>query len=261
MANLTKNKLALRDILKATLGFPIMVPLARVTFLVLCACSSASSVAATNTQPTDQAKREGAKLQHEKLRALIAANSSLQTTKQHQLQHLREKYRGVDFTTIYHPSDLTTKAGINRARERLDLYGAMTTELDAVMQHYWDDWERTINSNDLDEPLAGALRSGFSRAKPEIASNYASWIQAMRGSSAAISQLLDVAQRHLGKFWLLGDQLKSSDAVTEKEMESSLRYVAVAAQRNNDTRHAALGTRDPTRPLIHAALFQAEEST
>jgi hypothetical protein len=91
------------------------------------------------------------------------------------------------------------------------LYGAMTTELDAVVQQYWDDWERTINSNDLDEPLAGALRSGFSRAKPEIAGNFADWIQAMRGSSAAISQLLNVAQRHLGKFSLLGDQLRYRD--------------------------------------------------
>jgi hypothetical protein len=235
--------------------------LARVTFLVLCTCSSASSVEAANTQPTDQAKWERAKLQHEKLRALIAANSALETTKQHQLQHLQEKYRGVDFTTIYHVSDLTTMAGINRARQRLDLYGAMTTELDAVVQQYWVDWERTINSNDLDDPLAGALRSAFSRAKPEIAGNYADWIQAMRGSSAAISQLLNVAQRHLGKFSLLGDQLRYRDAVTATELKSSLRYVAVAAQRNNDARHAALGTRDPARPLIRAALFQAEEST
>ncbi|MGC2030955.1 MAG: hypothetical protein WA642_13130, partial [Steroidobacteraceae bacterium] len=81
-------------------------------------------------------------------------NSALETTKQHQLHHLQEKYRGVDFTTIYHVSDLTTMAGINRARQRLDLYGAMTTELDAVVQQYWVDWERTIYSNDLDEPLA-----------------------------------------------------------------------------------------------------------
>jgi hypothetical protein len=88
-----------------------------------------------------QAKWERAKLQHEKLRALIAANSALETTKQHQLQHLQEKYRGVDFTTIYHLSDLTTMAGINRARQRLDLYGAMTTELDAVVQQYWVDWD------------------------------------------------------------------------------------------------------------------------
>jgi hypothetical protein len=220
-----------------------------------------SIYAATTTQPTDQAKFERAKLQHEKLRALIATNLALETTKQHQVQHLQEKYDGIDFTTIYHPSDLTTMTGINRARQRLDLYGVMTTELDAVMQQYWDDWERTINSNDLDEPLAGALITGFSRAKPEIAGNYAGWIQAMRGSSAAISQLLNVAQRHLGKFWLQGDQVKSSDAVTAKELESSLRYVAAAAQRNNDARHAALSARDPTRPLIRAALLQAEEST
>jgi hypothetical protein len=177
----------------------IIILLARVTFLVLCACSSASSVEATKIQPTDQAKWERAKLQHEKLRTLIAANSALETTKQHQLQHLQEKYRGVDFTTIFHLSDLTTIAGINRARQRLDLYGAMAAELDAVVRQYWDDWERTINSNDLDEPLAGALRSGFSRAKPEIAGNYADWVQAMRGSSAAVSQLLNVAQRHLGQ--------------------------------------------------------------
>jgi hypothetical protein len=238
-----------------------MNPLAGITFLVLCVSSSASSVASTNIQPTDQTNWERAKLQHDKLRALIAANWVLETTKQHQLQHLQEKYRGVDFTTIYHLSDLTTMAGIQRARQRLDLYGEMTTELGAVVQQYWDDWERTINSNDLDEPLAGALRSGFSRAKPEITGNYADWIQAMRGSSAAISQLLNVAQRHLGKFWLLGDQLKYSNAVTAREFESSLRYVAAAAQRNNDARHAALRTHDPTRQLIRAALFQVEKST
>ncbi|MGC2030883.1 MAG: hypothetical protein WA642_12755 [Steroidobacteraceae bacterium] len=220
-----------------------------------------SIYAATTTPPTDQAKFERAKLQHERLRALIATHLDLETTKQHQLQHLQEKYLGIDFTTIYNPSDLTSMTGINRARQRLDLYGAMTTELDAVMQQYWDDWERAINSNDLDEPLAGALISGFSRAEPEIAGNYAGWIQAMRGSSAAISQLLKVAQRHLGKFSLLGDQLRYRDAVTAKEFESSLRYVAAAAQRNNDARHAALGARDPTRPLIRAALLQAEEST
>jgi hypothetical protein len=238
-----------------------MMPLARVAFLVLCACASANGVEATNIPPTDQANWERAKLQHEKLRALIAAHLALETTKQHELQRLDEKYRGVDFTTVYRPSDLTAMSGINRARQRLDLYDAMTTELDAVMQRYWDDWEHTINSNDLDEPLAGALRSGFSRAKPEIAGNYAGWIQAMRGSSAAISQLLDVAQRHLGKFWLLGDQLKASDAVSTKELESSLRYVAAAALRNNQARRAALGTLDPTRPLIRAALFRIEEST
>lgn len=219
-----------------------------------------SIYAATTTQPTAHAKFERAKLQREKLRALIATNSALETTKLHQLKHLQEKYRGIDFTTIYHPSDLTSMTGINRTRQRLDLYDAMTTELDAVMQQYWDDWERTINSNDLDEPLAGALVSGFSRAKPEIAGNYAGWIQAMRGSSAAISQLLNVAQRHLGTFSLLGDQLRYRDAVTAKELESSLRYVAAAAQRNNDARHAALSARDPTRPLIQAALLQAEES-
>jgi hypothetical protein len=97
-----------------------MNPLVRVTLLALCVCPSASAVAATSIPPTDQAKWERAKLQHEKLRALLATHSALLATEQYQIHRLQEKYHGIDFTTVYQRSDLTTIVRINRARQRLD---------------------------------------------------------------------------------------------------------------------------------------------
>jgi hypothetical protein len=219
------------------------------------------SIAPARSMPADQSDYASAILQHDKVRALLAQQIALEKIKLQQIHELAQKYPGIDSTTIFQEKDLVTMGGIHGSRLRLKRFEAMTTEIDLIQGHYWRDWERAVNSNDLDQPLSGSIKISFRQAKPQIMLNYAQWLQAMRDNAIAISGLLQTAEHLLGTITWTGSTLKASNPAVLADLENSLHKVETAAQHDNEARHTALRTVDPTLQLIRAALFSGELST
>ena len=210
--------------------------------------------------PTPAVLAQRTAIQHDKLRHLIQAHLDTQTTFQNQHKHLKDAYGDVEFTNVYQHIDLATMGGIHTVRERLTRLDAKTKGFAAAQKESLTRWKYQVSTTDLDEPLGSELKATFFAVEPTIVARYSAWFDAMRDNAAAITLLLDIAERHLGKLQWHDGQLSAIDKRTSIELLAAQKSLADAERRYNETGRAALDSRDPTPQFIGAALQELEKT-
>lgn len=190
----------------------------------------------------------------EKILALLRAKLELAKQLQSDLVKLRSRYAGIDFDTVYEESDLVSAEGLGAARQRLRQYLSMVENLGTIQSHYWAGWSALIGNTSLGEPLTTQVKATFAKNHPLVRQQYDNWLAAGRSHGAAISRLLDFADRNLGKLKIQKDRLVIGEPALEARFKEIDRGIENATRQNNQTRRAALGADDGVTELLKKAL-------
>jgi hypothetical protein len=166
----------------------------------------------------------------------------------------------VDVDQIYQGIDLSTAAGIEVARQRVTAFNASNDDFAAALEEEWTALEGIVKTNDLDEPLAGEFAASWSADSAGMIPNHRAWTLAMRNDGVAVTQLLKVAERHLGQLQYSDGHLSATDKSVSIDLLAAQQAVTLAERRCTETGNAALvNPRKQTIRFVAAALKELEK--
>jgi hypothetical protein len=188
--------------------------------------------------------------QHKKLQRLLEAFLGIQTQLSSRVKELLDTYGQADVDKIYQGIDLSTPAGIEVARQRVTAFNALTDGFAAALEKSWAAFEGIVKTNDLDDPLASEFAASWSADSAGMIPNHRAWTLAMRNDGAAVTKLLEVAERHVGQLQYADGHLFTSDKSASIDLLAAQQAVTLAERRCTET-----GTPSLVRPKYQTVRF------
>jgi hypothetical protein len=231
-----------------------------VAALIVACAFSPLALAIQAPLPTQPGLAQRTEIQYEKLRHLLEATLAIETRFQNAIVHLQDTYGDVEVGNLYQGIDLTTVDGIHTVRQRLNALRAKYDAFTNAKEQYWAEEDEQVRTSDLAEPLASQFRDSLSTNQTETIPNYRAWFIAMRAYAAAVANLLDFADSHLGNLKWEKKRLIAPDTRVATDLLPALKVVAETQRRCNETGRAALDSVDRTTQFIHTAMQELEKT-
>jgi hypothetical protein len=231
-----------------------------VTALVIACAFSPLTSAIQAPLPTQPGLAQRAEIQYKQLRQLLEATLAIETRFQNAIVHLQDTYGDVEVGNLYQGIDLTTVEGIHTVRQRLNDFRAKYDAFKVAKERYWAEEEKQVSTSDLAEPLASQFRDSLVTDQTETIRNYRAWFNATRQYAAAVANLLDFSDSHLGNLEWDKKRLIAPDTRVAVDLLLTQRVVAETQRRCNETGRAALDSVDHPNQFIRAAMRELEKA-
>ncbi len=112
---------------------------------------------------------------------------------------LDRKFNSVDLSTILVPQNLISKDAIEASRQKLNTYKSLVAERDQMMSRHLALSEGIIRGSGLSESGVRDAMAGFNSSKESTVRTYADLAAAQLASVKASEDILNFAQRELGR--------------------------------------------------------------
>jgi hypothetical protein len=109
------------------------------------------------------------------------------------------KFNAVDLSTVLAAQNLVSKAAIDDSRKKLNSYKGAIAERDAMLKNHLTLSEQIIHNSGLSQSEVNAALAGLSASKGTVQKNYDDLTVAQMASIKATENILDFAQKGLGR--------------------------------------------------------------
>lgn len=134
------------------------------------------------------------------------------------------KFNAVDLDTVLMPQNLVSKASLDASRKKLNSYKAAIAERDAMLKKHLVLSEQIIRGSGLSEREVNEGMAGLNASKGPVAQGYADLTRTQLASVKATGDILDFAQRGLGRIAVQNGQPMFQ---TQPELEEYQRLIQV----------------------------------
>lgn len=142
---------------------------------------------------------------------------------------LGRKFNAVDLSTVLAPENIMSKVNIDASRKKLHSYKTMIGERDAMMKQHFVLSEQIIRGSGLTEREVNDALAGLNSNKGTLMQNYANLSRAQLDSVKAIEDILDFAQRELGRIIVQNGQLMFEAQLELDEYQRLMQAMTEAA--------------------------------
>lgn len=116
------------------------------------------------------------------------------------------RFNAIDLSTVLVAQNIVTKAGIDASRKKLNSYKAAIAERDAMLQKHFVLSEQIIRGSGMSEREVNNGMAGMNSSKGPISQNYADLTSAQMATVKATEDILNFAQKGLGRITVEGGQ-------------------------------------------------------
>lgn len=109
------------------------------------------------------------------------------------------KFNAIDLGTVLNTQNLVSKSGIEASRKKLNAYKAAISDRDAMLKKHFVISEQIIRNSGLTEREVNVGLAGLNSNKGPITQNYADLTRTQLASVSATEDILNFAQRGLGR--------------------------------------------------------------
>lgn len=109
------------------------------------------------------------------------------------------KFNAVDLSTVLAAQNLVNKASLDASRKKLNSYKAAIAERDAMLEKHFTLSEQLIRGSGLSEREVNDGLAGLNSNKGTVQKSYADLTEAQMASVKATEDILDFAQKGLGR--------------------------------------------------------------
>jgi hypothetical protein len=134
------------------------------------------------------------------------------------------KFNTVDLSTVLAAQNLVTKAGLDASLKKLNSYKGAIAERDAMLKKHFTLSEQIIRGSGLSEREVNEGLAGLNSSKGTVQKNYADLTTAQMASVKAIEDILDFAQKSLGRITVQNGQPMFQ---TQPELDEYRRLIQV----------------------------------
>ncbi|MDO9235735.1 MAG: hypothetical protein Q7U28_06830 [Aquabacterium sp.] len=134
------------------------------------------------------------------------------------------KFNAVDLGTVLTAQNLVNKASLDASRKKLNSYKAAIAERDAMLKKHLTLSEQIIRGSGLSEREVNEGLAGLNSSKGTVQKNYADLTIAQMASVKATENILDFAQKGLGRITVQNGQAMFQ---TQPELDEYSRLIQV----------------------------------
>lgn len=109
------------------------------------------------------------------------------------------KFNAVDLSTVLVAQNLVSKSGIDASRKKLNAYKAAIADRDAMLKKHFVLSEQIIRNSGVSDREVNDGLAGLNSSKGPITQNYADLTRTQLASVNATEDILNFAQRGLGR--------------------------------------------------------------
>jgi len=197
---------------------------------------------------------------HNKLLHILTEFRDIEIAFQKRVRHLQGTLGGIEVDNLYQGIDLSTMAGIQSARRRVKAFQEGYDEFSDAVEQQWAGYDRAVKNSDLAEPEASELRENLSADLSQTLPANRAWMSASRAEAAAVTHLLDVAERNLGHTRWQDKRLVGTDQRTSEELEAAEQAIADADHRNAATGSPVRNSRNHVQEFILSSLSELHKT-
>lgn len=146
---------------------------------------------------------------------------------------LGRKFNSVDLSTVLAPQNIMSQVNIDASRKKLHSYKTMIGERDAMMKQHFVLSEQIIRGSGLTEREVNDALAGLNSNKGTLRQNYAGLSSAQLDSVKATEDILDFAQRELGRIIVQNGQLMFEAQPELDEYQRLMQAMTEAANTEN----------------------------
>jgi hypothetical protein len=137
------------------------------------------------------------------------------------------KFNTVDLSTVLMAQNLVSKPSIEASRKKLNSYKAIIGERDAMLKQHFALSEQIIRGSGLSEREVNEGMAGLNSSRGTVTQNYSDLTIAQLGSVTATEDLLNFAQRGLGRITVQNGQPMFQ---TQRELDDYQRLIQVLTE-------------------------------
>jgi hypothetical protein len=163
---------------------------------------------------------------------------------------LERKFAAIDLSDVLTPEGLTSRSAIATSRQKINQLQALISERNAALQRYMADSAKYFQTVDVDETTRRDALSSFNAGKGNTVKTYDELGSAQLASLHSIEEILDFAERNLGRTSVQNNQIMFQTQTQLDEYRAIFAKFQQAAAREESVTKQTAEVQDASRKKI-----------